>query len=50
MSEALLAGGWDFGDEVALRTDVIDDALLLCLGVNANDEAEIEVGGSGGWN
>ncbi len=48
--ETLLARGWGFGDEVALGADVVDDALLLGFGIDADDEAEIEVGGGGGWD
>ena len=50
VGQALFARGWGFGDEVALRADVVDDALLLGFGVDAYDEAEVEVGSGSGGN
>ena len=50
VGETLVAGGWGVGDEVALRADVVDDALLLGLRVDAYDEAEIKIGDGGGWD
>src|SRR5258708_5788756 len=41
-------GGRGGGNEVALGADVVDDALLLGFGVDAYDEAEVEIGGGGG--
>ena len=43
-----LLRGFLVDDEVAAGADVVDDALLLDAPVDADDEAEIEVGGGGG--
>jgi hypothetical protein len=43
-----LLRGFGVDDEVAAGADVVDDALLLVAPVDADDEAQVEVGGGGG--
>ena len=43
-------GGLGGSDEVALRTDVVDDSLLLNLPVDGDDQAQVETDGGGGWD
>src|SRR6202034_241230 len=40
--------GFVIHDEVAAGANVVDDALLLVVPVDADDEAEVKVGGGGG--
>src|SRR5262249_41972049 len=48
MRDEVVSCGRTVGDKVALRADVVDDALLLGLGIDADDEAQVEVGSGGG--